>query len=434
MKKFRFLGISLGLLFIVASFISLFFKLWIPSCILSFLGALIISISYIKFVKSLNKITESENQIALGNLTADVLENNEVTATREVLQGTVNNFEKIISLQKHISKEFIEISENLSSTIENKSSLPNETNTILSSILKNLKEINNLISKTNMLSVGISGDIEMLDSQIATQVTMIDNSSEALHEMSSTINQLDKLSAETNRSAELLLSLSNAGKDAVESSSSQIEEIENQANKIEEMVHVIGKISEQTSILAMNAEIEAAHAGDVGKGFAVVADEVRKLAEDSAISSREIGVFVNGIIELIQNASEASAKTTDAFSQIDENINGVCNGVDEITKALTITNQRSHGLLQNIQLVRDISEIISTSSQDVFQNASQISECMNEIRNISNEIERETNDDKSNLNQIYETLESTKSGLTNICELSKKLEESSSDYIIFDHP
>lgn len=434
MKKFRFLGISLGLLFIVASFISLFFKLWIPSCILSFLGALIISISYIKFVKSLNKITESENQIALGNLTADVLENNEVTATREVLQGTVNNFEKIISLQKHISKEFIEISENLSSTIENKSSLTNEINTILSSILKKLKEINNLISKTNMLSVGISGDIEMLDSQIATQVTMIDNSSEALHEMSSTINQLDKLSAETNRSAELLLSLSNAGKDAVESSSSQIEEIENQANKIEEMVHVIGKISEQTSILAMNAEIEAAHAGDVGKGFAVVADEVRKLAEDSAISSREIGVFVNGIIELIQNASEASAKTTDAFSQIDENINGVCNGVDEITKALTITNQRSHGLLQNIQLVRDISEIISTSSQDVFQNASQISECMNEIRNISNEIERETNDDKSNLNQIYETLESTKSGLTNICELSKKLEESSSDYIIFDHP
>lgn len=434
MKKFRFLGISLGLLFIVASFISLFFKLWIPSCILSFLGALIISISYIKFVKSLNKITESENQVALGNLTADVLENNEVTATREVLQGTVNNFEKIISLQKHISKEFIEISENLSSTIENKSSLTNEINTILSSILKNLKEINNLISKTNMLSVGISGDIEMLDSQIATQVTMIDNSSEALHEMSSTINQLDKLSAETNRSAELLLSLSNAGKDAVESSSSQIEEIENQANKIEEMVHVIGKISEQTSILAMNAEIEAAHAGDVGKGFAVVADEVRKLAEDSAISSREIGVFVNGIIELIQNASEASAKTTDAFSQIDENINGVCNGVDEITKALTITNQRSHGLLQNIQLVRDISEIISTSSQDVFQNASQISECMNEIRNISNEIERETNDDKSNLNQIYETLESTKSGLTNICELSKKLEESSSDYIIFDHP
>lgn len=434
MKKFRFLGISLGLLFIVASFISLFFKLWIPSCILSFLGALIISISYIKFVKSLNKITESENQIALGNLTTDVLENNEVTATREVLQGTVNNFEKIISLQKHISKEFIEISENLSSTIENKSSLTNEINTILSSILKNLKEINNLISKTNMLSVGISGDIEMLDSQIATQVTMIDNSSEALHEMSSTINQLDKLSAETNRSAELLLSLSNAGKDAVESSSSQIEEIENQANKIEEMVHVIGKISEQTSILAMNAEIEAAHAGDVGKGFAVVADEVRKLAEDSAISSREIGVFVNGIIELIQNASEASAKTTDAFSQIDENINGVCNGVDEITKALTITNQRSHGLLQNIQLVRDISEIISTSSQDVFQNASQISECMNEIRNISNEIERETNDDKSNLNQIYETLESTKSGLTNICELSKKLEESSSDYIIFDHP
>ena len=373
MQKKNLLTIILSILFLVCGIVFSVFELFFFSWISTLAVAIILLVSYIKKILSVKITTPTENQILSGDLTTNILETDGFSATRQAFQTTVNNFENIVSYQKYASKEFSGISKNSVSGMEEAKRLLEIIKQNSEVIIQNLNGINNSISKTNMLSVGISGNIEMLNSQILTQVMMIENSSDALHEMTATIEQLDRLSAQTNNSAEVLLSLSNSGREAVESSSSQIEEIERQANKIEEMVHVIGKISEQTSILAMNAEIEAAHAGEVGKGFAVVADEVRKLAEDSATSSREIGTFVKGIIELIQNASLASDTTTDAFNQIDQNINSVCVGVDEITKALNLTSQKSAGLLQNIQLVKDISDVINMSAQDIFQNAAEIS-------------------------------------------------------------
>ncbi len=434
MKKANLLVIILSSIFIASGIVFSVFSYLFLSFIFSLIGALILLISYIKSIFSDKDTTEAEKKVISGDLTSDILENSKTTATREVLQNTVTNFENTVALQKYVSKELGLLSEKSLFQIQNARQTIEDTKSSSAHVIQSLKGINNTISKTNMLSVGISGNIEMLDSQISTQVMMIENSSDALHEMTSTIDKLDKLSAQTNQSADLLLSLSNSGKEAVETSSSQIEEIKRQASKIEEMVHIISKISEQTSILAMNAEIEAAHAGDVGKGFAVVADEVRKLAEDSATSSREIGYFVAGIVELIQNASDASDITTDAFNQIDQNINNVCNGVNEITSALNLTSQKSNGLLQNIQLVRDISDVISMSSQEIFQNAAQISTHMNEIRDSSNQIENDAVDSNNNLNHIVDILEGSKIKYQYISSVSEKLEKSSSSYITFEHP
>jgi methyl-accepting chemotaxis protein len=86
---------------------------------------------------------------------------------------------------------------------------------------------------------------------------------------------------------------------------------------------LINGIASQTNLLAMNAAIEAAHAGEYGKGFSVVADEIRKLAEASAANSKAIKTNLAAIIAGIKNANEASARSSESFATVQREIGAV---------------------------------------------------------------------------------------------------------------
>ena len=144
--------------------------------------------------------------------------------------------------------------------------------------------------------------------------------------------------------------------------------LEQDTSKIGEIVKVIENISKQTNLLALNAAIEAARAGEHGKGFAVVADEVRKLAEQSSESTKEIHDIIQGIqastkssVSAVQNGVDNSIKTGVAFESI---ANMVLQASDKTADIVLASKEQSR---QSKEVMKSIESIASTSEQQSLQ-------------------------------------------------------------------
>ncbi len=159
--------------------------------------------------------------------------------------------------------------------------------------------------------------------------------------------------------------------DAVQSSSQIVEDLGRQSDHITSIVNTIKEIADQTNLLALNAAIEAARAGEQGRGFAVVADEVRKLAERTSLSTKEISEMV----AKIQNG------TRSAVSSMQAGVHQVSSGVELANQAGNSINQIRDGSLRVSAVVNGISDSISeqsVASTDIAQQLEAIAQMSEE--------------------------------------------------------
>jgi methyl-accepting chemotaxis protein len=252
---------------------------------------------------------------------------------------------------------------------------------------------------------------------------MVQNSIQALEDITKNIEILYSSAEKTTDNVTHLVSLSTNGKNTMDISNEKILEIETQAFKINEVVDLIEQIADQTNILAMNAAIEAAHAGDAGKGFSVVAEEVRKLAEASAEGSKDISTFVSGIIGQIKNTKEASLATGEAFNDIDRTIHQVNKEVSIISESLNDIAQKSSGVMNNILMLKDISEMIDLSSKEVATRSERISEDMKVVDGISSNVFEKNTDLLSHIHTLEESSRSFEEAIGKLQGVSQTLNE-----------
>ncbi|MDH5191471.1 MAG: methyl-accepting chemotaxis protein [Gammaproteobacteria bacterium] len=283
------------------------------------------------------------------------------------------------------------------------------TGTIADSINYTIDALRNLVNSINQTTEQVTGAAEQsretavrLAQASDQQAGQIASASTSINEMAVSIEDVSKnagkLAEEAQESVRIASEGAGAVRDTIEGmdnlreniqeTSKRIKRLGESSQEIGEIVELINDIADQTNILALNAAIQAAMAGDAGRGFAVVADEVQRLAERSGNATKQIEALVKTI----------QTDTNEAVISMEQSTSNVVRNAQLSQNAGSALSRIEEGSTHLAELIQDI----SNSSHQQSQAATSVSETMNLIQEITNQTSAGTNETAASIGNLAE--------------------------------
>ncbi|MDC7219620.1 MAG: methyl-accepting chemotaxis protein [Spirochaetales bacterium] len=335
---------------------------------------------------------------------SDVRGNDEIASMSHYFNSLLDSFVQFFQKLGQSMDELENVGTDLSSNMEETAAAVHEIRTNVENSLSQIDLQEQSVSSTVTAVEEMTQNIQSLDSNIAQQGERIHQGSTAVEQMIAQIKAVSASTDEAERIMEGLNSSSNRGRENLNSVSDMVKEIADKSHELEQANGLIAGIAAQTNLLAMNAAIEAAHAGDAGRGFAVVADEIRKLAEQSTLQSGQVKNTINDINGSIQDVVSGSETSNRSFEEILENMNRMSRITGEIKSSMEEQVAGSTQVLQALEELQLSGQEVTAGSNEMNEGNKVILESIQRLSQISSEVSQAIREIDNGMNEINQAV------------------------------
>jgi methyl-accepting chemotaxis protein len=303
--------------------------------------------------------------------------------------------DKLQTMFRNISTQTNQVAESssaISAVLEGTVAATEEMAASVNQINYNADRNRKVVAESQQSLENMLTSLNQINNNVNTQAAYVEQTSSAMTEMIANIQSVNEVTSKANEVSETLTTVSNDGSQAVLNSITAVRDIEESSLEVNNLVITISKILAQTNMLAMNAAIEAAHAGDAGRGFAVVAEEVRNLADDSSTNLKTISANMKDVLDKVNRGVNLSETAGGALKQVGEKTSQTTRLMSEVASAMQEQAAGANEVLNSIHSLVEASNSINKLSEDQQQNNDVMKENLERTVNAFIEVQSATSE------------------------------------------